>query len=268
MKEIKDLRHIERWIDRIVLVSIYILLFYYFKPSLIFSETTVSGGDTGAHHYIAKYMGDFLLPHGRLSGWAPGWYAGIPMLYFYFPIGYLLIALVSYIIPYQIAFKLITILGIFLLPVALYLCMRWCGFSFPLPATVVSLSLPLLFLESHSIFGGNIPSTLAGEFSFSIGFALSFFFIGLIHKGIRENRFWILNGVLLSFIVLFHILPVIVLVISMPFFVFYSKKVEVKVKGIKNNIIYLVKVFTLGFCLSGFWSVPFLANLPYIAHMK
>ncbi len=80
---------------------------------LLFSLTTTSGGDTGAHHYPAQYLIQELLPNWRLTGWAPGWYAGMPMLTFYFPFPFLVIALLDYILPYTVAFKLGTVLGVF-----------------------------------------------------------------------------------------------------------------------------------------------------------
>ena len=77
-----------------------------FRPNLLFSLTTTAGGDTGAHHYPAQYLIQELLPNFRLTGWAPGWYAGMPMLTFYFPFPFLLIAILDWFIPYEVAFKL------------------------------------------------------------------------------------------------------------------------------------------------------------------
>ncbi len=44
----------------------------------------------------------------------------MPMLTFYMPLPFLIIAILSWFIPYQIAFKLTTVLGVFLLPLATY----------------------------------------------------------------------------------------------------------------------------------------------------
>ena len=46
----------------------------------------------GSHHYVAEFLREELLPRGRVTGWAPGWFGGIPMLTFYFPLPYVLIA--------------------------------------------------------------------------------------------------------------------------------------------------------------------------------
>ena len=37
----------------------------------------------GAHVWGPAYLRDHILPHWRLSGWAPDWYAGFPMYQFY-----------------------------------------------------------------------------------------------------------------------------------------------------------------------------------------
>ena len=45
----------------------------------------------GAHVWAPAYLRDHLLPHGRITGWTPDWYAGFPALVFYFPLPSLLI---------------------------------------------------------------------------------------------------------------------------------------------------------------------------------
>ena len=66
----------------------------------------------GSHHYVATFLREELLPRGRVSGWAPGWFAGIPMLTFYFPLPYVLIAALTLPLGDQVAFKLVTVLGL------------------------------------------------------------------------------------------------------------------------------------------------------------
>ena len=75
-------------------------------PRLWFTDTTTAGGDMGAHVWGPAFMRDHLLPHGRLTGWAPSWYDGFPAYTFYFPLPALLIALLSFLLPYGMAFML------------------------------------------------------------------------------------------------------------------------------------------------------------------
>ena len=92
---------LRNWIPSLLaFLVIYTVLLIFFRPNLLFSLTTTAGGDTGAHHYPAQYLIQELLPNFRLTGWAPGWYAGMPMLTFYFPFPFLLIAILDWFIPY------------------------------------------------------------------------------------------------------------------------------------------------------------------------
>ncbi|MDI6716124.1 MAG: 6-pyruvoyl-tetrahydropterin synthase-related protein [Actinomycetota bacterium] len=240
--------------------TIYGVLFYFFKPGLIFSATTTAGGDTGAHIYVADYLINHLLPKGRITGWSPGWYAGFPMLHFYFPLPFLIIALLSAVIKFQVAFKIGTILGTFLLPITTYAAFRLAGFKFPFPLMAAAFTLPFLFMESYSIYGGNILSTLAGEFSYSLSLSLSILFIALLYRDIKENRFRASTGILLSLIVLSHIVTTIVIIILSSYYLI--NKLNLKQFSI------LAGVYALGFGLSAFWLLPFAAKIGYTAHMQ
>jgi uncharacterized membrane protein len=205
MKKISKFFTIEKTTNIVILLSIFLFLLNYFKPNLMTSVTITSGGDTASHYYPAKYMKDYLLPNLKLMGWCPGWYAGFPIFQFYFTLPFLLIVLMSYIIPLQIAFKLVTVLGIFLLPVTTFFSMKLMKFKFPTPIIAAILTLPFLFMEANSMWGGNIPSTLAGEFSYSISLSLTVLFFGLLYRGLEENKFMLSNSVLFALISLTHI---------------------------------------------------------------
>ena len=189
------------WVPTLLaFLAIYATLFYFYRPNLLFSLTTTAGGDTGAHHYPAIYMIKELLPHFRLTGWAPGWYAGMPMLTFYFPFPFLLIAILNFVLPYELAFKLITALGVFLLPVTAYAYGRLLRIRSPFPQLAAAGAVGFLLMESYSIYGGNILSTLAGEFGFSLSFALVWLFLGTLHRGLERDRYdWLfaVNGLIL-----------------------------------------------------------------------
>src|SRR5437868_12620651 len=108
-----------------------IFVFLQLQPSLIFAKTTPTGGDMGAHVWGPDYMRHHLLPNLRITGWAPDWYDGFPAYHFYFPLPSLMIALLSFLLPYGVAFKLITVLGLVTLPVAAYTFGRLAGMRFP-----------------------------------------------------------------------------------------------------------------------------------------
>ena len=57
---------------------------------------------------------------------------------------------------------------------------------------------PFLFEPSFSIYGGNLLSTLAGEFSFSLSLSLALLFLGVVAAGLRTGRHRALAAVLLG----------------------------------------------------------------------
>src|ERR1700694_1383727 len=158
-------------VTAVVLLGCVLFTFLALHPSKLFLNTTPAGGDMGAHVWAPWFLKNHLFPHGRVSGWAPDWYNGFPALTFYFPGPYLVIALVSYVIPYGIAFKLVSVSGVLLLPFAAYGFGRMTGMRFPGPQMLAVATVPFLFDRYFTIWGGNIASTLAGEFAFSISLA-------------------------------------------------------------------------------------------------
>jgi len=251
------------WIPNLIaFLAIYGVLLIFYRPNLLFSLTTTAGGDTGAHHYPAQYLIEELLPHFRLTGWAPGWYAGMPMLTFYWPFPFLLIAILDWFMPYQIAFKIVTALGVFALPAAAYALARLWRVRRPFPILAAVFALAFLLMQSYSIYGGNILSTLAGEFGYMISFSLVILFLGTVHRGMEKpgfNMLFVLNCLILLALVLSHIVTTIVLVCIVPGLLLVNPR--------WRSLGYLVAVAVVAFCLSAFWSLPFAAHLEWTAHM-
>ena len=244
------------FVHLIVFAVIYGFLLSYFTPSQLFSRTVTTGGDTASHYLTADYLIHTLLPARKIIGWMPGNYAGFPMFQFYFPFPFLLMAGLNLLVPLQIAFKLVTVLGIFLLPLCAFLCLRLLGFSFPVPITGAVFSLPFLFMEANSMWGGNIPSTLAGEFAYGIGFALLVVYVGLFYRGVTENRYAVWNGALLTVIGLCHGYTLLFAVFVTLFFVFTTERFLQKTW-------YYLKVNGMAFLLLGFWMIQLLWFMPY-----
>jgi uncharacterized membrane protein len=248
-------RNKELIVNIIVMLLIFTFLLNYFKPDLILLKTTTTGGDTGSMIYLAKYMEDYLLPHGKIIGWSPGRWAGFPIFSFQFPLPYVIIALLGYLISLEIAFKIITIFGIFSLPIATFFSMRFMKFKFPIPIIASIFSLHFLFLEKNTVFGGNIPSVLAGEFSYSMSFSLMVLFFGLIYKTIESKRFTIYNSILFSLVLLSHLVTAIVGAFATLFFLITRNK-----NKFIFNFRYLLMTFLITFLLLGFWLLPMLLN--------
>jgi 6-pyruvoyl-tetrahydropterin synthase related domain len=176
-------------------------------PSLLVADTLTAGGDTGAHVALPWFLRTELLPHGQLTGWYPGWFDGFPLYTYYFVLSDLLAALGSFVVPYTVAFKLTTVLGSLLLPVCAYAMGRLFRLRAPVPACLAASTLPFLFESSFTISGGNLFSTLAGEYAFSLSLALSLVALGLVARGLRTGRGVVAGAVALSVTLAAHVLP-------------------------------------------------------------
>ena len=176
-------------------------------PALIFSPAMDVGGDNAAHVVAVDYFIHHLLPHGQLSGWDPQWFGGFPLYVFYFPLPPLLAALFNLFVSYAVAFKLVTVLGTVLMPLAAWAFGRMAGFRRPIPALMSVSMLAYLFNTSYTIDGGNIVSTMAGEFSFSLALTLSLFFLGVFCVALRTGRLRFLAALLFALTALSHVVP-------------------------------------------------------------
>jgi len=239
-----------------VFALIYGFLLSYFTPTCLFTKTITTGGDTPSHYAAADYLIHTLLPRGKIIGWMPGNYAGFPLFQFYFPLPFLIMALLRIFMPLQIAFKIVTVLGIFLLPLCAYGCLRFLRQASPIPTIGAIFTLPFLFMEANSIWGGNIPSTLSGEFAYSLGFALLVLYIGTFYRGIRENRYARMNALILTVIGLSHGYTLLFAVFSTTFFLFTTH-------DFLKKLSYYFRVNTLAFLLLGFWLIQLLWFTPY-----
>ena len=244
-------------VDLLVFLAIFGFLIGYFEPQYILSNTITTGGDTASHYYTARYLKETLLPRGDIIGWTYGNYAGFPFFQFYFPLPFLIMAALCLVVPLTVAFKLITVLGIFLLPLTAYFCLKLLAYRFPVPILGALFTLPFLFIESNSMWGGNILSTLAGEFTYSLGLALSVLFIGSLYHGILARRQVITNAALIALIGLSHGYTLLFCGVVSLFFLITRADI------FWERLKYLFKVHVLGFLFMGVWLVPLLFNLPY-----
>lgn len=229
------------------------------QPHLILRNTTPAGGDMGAHVWGPAYLRDTLLPQGRITGWTMDWYNGFPALTFYFPLPSLMIALLSFLVPYGIAFKLITVLGLVSLPASAAAFGVFTGMRRPYAACLAVATVPFLFDRGWTIYGGNVGSTLAGEFSFSLSLSFALLFLGLFARSLDtgKGRGWAI--VLLACTMLCHILPT--------FFAIAAAVVMVLIRPGVKRLVVAATVGVLGTAVAGFWLVPFAVRLPFTNDM-
>jgi len=131
----------------------------------------------------------------------------MPAYTYYFVLPDILATLGSYVITFAVAMKLATILGSVLMPITAYMMGRLFKAPRPIPVALSIATLPFLFDASFTIDGGNLFSTMAGEYAFSLSLALALLTIGLFARGVRTGRGYWLAAVSLSVTLASHILP-------------------------------------------------------------
>ena len=253
--------------ERIVGVAVLVVVAGYIlsqlQVHLLLRDTTPNGGDTGAHVWWPAYMRDHVFPKLRLSGWAPDWYAGFPAGHFYFPIPPLLIVLLDLFIPYNVAFKLVTALGPVLIPVGAYVFARGLRVPWPGPPLFAISMLPFLFFtpDEHNfrIMGGNLPSTLAGEFSFAIALGLALCFLGTLAMALDGRKRPWLPALLLGVTVMTHGIVTV--------FAAVGGLVVWAVRGPVRGFRVAGAIALVAFLLSAIWTLPVVGRVAYMTDM-
>ncbi len=101
---------------------------------------------------------------------------------------------------------------------AIYLLMRLPGLRFPAPIIGAAIGIGFLFMDSFTIYGGNIPSSMAGEYSFSLSVGLCLVRVGLAYRvAYREQKArLVLAAGVLALAVLVTFVPVIMVILASP----------------------------------------------------
>jgi len=249
----------EALVSFVVVAACVVFLFLQLEPAQLLANTTPSGGDMGAQVWLPAFVERVLIPHGHLFGWSMDWYAGLPTLNYYFPLPVWVIAFAGYVIPYDIAFKLVSASGILTLPIVCWALGRLARIRFPGPACLAVASLPFLFGREFTIYGGNIASTMAGEFSFGVSLSLAVLFIGLVARGLRTGRGRILAALVLVACGLSHVLPLL--------FAIGGSLVLLALQPGRRRLVWLATVGIVSGLLIAFWALPFELLLPYSTNM-
>ena len=195
---------IQDWTSLLVAVTASAMVLWGLGPSEILIDSTPTGGDMGAHVWGPAFLRDELLPSFQLRGWSPDWYAGFPAMHFYMVLPYLFIVFVDLFAPYGVAFKLVAVSGVVLMPMAAWLMGRLSRWREPLPALLAVAALLFVFDFNFTIYGGNIASTLAGEFAFSIGLAVSLVYLGFASRVLEAGTHKVRASIALAVVALCH----------------------------------------------------------------
>jgi len=242
-------------------VALGSLLLIFLRIELVFSDLLPTGGDMGAHIVPTKFFVTELFNNFKLSGWSQDWFAGYPVYYFYFPLPPIITSLLSFLFPFSISFKTMVLISQVLLVISIEMLMRKNSKEF----SFYGFGVGLLYLltESFTIFGGNLASSLAGQYSFTYSIAFANFSIFYLLKSNHRYSTEIAS-LLIGLSVLSHLIP---FMIYLPIFAYYFLKSNAKIT-IKISAFLFFLFIAMRFSISLFLNLEFTTNMTYTPYTQ
>ena len=248
-------------LNKIATVLPFAILLIFLRIDLILLNTLPTGGDMGAHIVPTKFFVEELFYNFKISGWSNDWFAGYPAYYFYFPLPPSIVAILNFILPFNISFKIMVLIALVLLVVSIE---KLINFKIG-TLSYIGFAGGLLYLltESFTILGGNLASSLAGQYSFtySLAFAnLSIYYI----RNTLIKRSVVKGSVLLGLCLLSHIIPF--LIFAPIFTIYFLSSKSLNLEKVAGVLIFLF--LTLSFSVSLFLNLEFTTNMTYSPYTK
>ena len=242
-------------------VALGSLLIIFLRIELVFSELLPTGGDMGAHIVPTKFFVTELFNNFKISGWSQDWFAGYPVYYFYFPLPPIITSLLNFLFPFSISFKTMVLISQVLLVISIEMLMRKNSKEF----SFYGFGVGMLYLltESFTIFGGNLASSLAGQYSFT--YSIAFANLAIFYLVKSKHRYSIeFASLLIGLAVLSHLIPFI---IYLPIFSFHFLKNDKKThKKISAFLFFLF--ISIRFSISLFLNLEFTTNMTYTPYTQ
>ncbi|MGB3055209.1 MAG: hypothetical protein WBB52_10180 [Acidimicrobiales bacterium] len=180
-------------------------------------------------------------------------------------VGAVLATVLATSMPYNRAFKLVTVIGLVGLPVACWAFAKLADLPFPAPPLAAAAALLFaynrepLYNDTGNIIGGNFHSTMAGEFAFSISLTLSVLYLGVAARGLKTGRHRALAAALFALAGLCHLIPA--------FFVLACTAALLAVHPDRGRVRWLATMVPVAGLLTAFWVVPFAWRSHYVNDM-
>ena len=176
--------------------------------SRLFDGRVLGLGPLGEVQYeqvlFDRAVGSLLLPVVA-AGWAGTALRNRPAIRLIGSACIALLALLVVPLPYGVALKLVVVAGVVALPAAVWAMTRMAGVAVPGQVLASAATLLFLFDRSFNIYGGNLMSTMAGEFAYSLGLGAAILYIGAAARDMDSGRHGVLAGVLLALTGLLHL---------------------------------------------------------------
>jgi len=242
-------------------VIYYSMILIVLRVDLIFLDNTPTGGDMGAHVVPIKYFIENFASSFKINGWSNDWFAGYPLYFFYFPFPAILTYLFNLIIPYGVAFKMMVAGSIILVVYSIEKLFRKEDYLF----SHIGIGAGLMFAltESFTIYGGNLASTLAGQFSFT--YSLAFANLAIYYVTKSNHKYKVpLSSIFLSLCLLSHLIPFI---LYLPAYSIYwlIKKEKTQLKFIS---IFIFTTLVTRFIVPLIYNLEFTTNMSYTPYTR
>ncbi len=247
--------------NRIATVFPFAILLIFLRIDLILLNTLPTGGDMGAHIVPTKFFVEELFYNFKISGWSNDWFAGYPAYYFYFPLPPSIVAILNLILPFNISFKIMVLIALVLLVISIekLISLKVGNLSY------IGFAGGLLYLltESFTIFGGNLASSLAGQYSFT--YSLAFANLSIYYIRNRLIKHSVIKGsVLLGLSLLSHLIPF--LIHAPIFLIYFLSSKSLNIKKVVGLLMFLF--LTMRFSVSLFLNLEFTTNMTYSPYTK
>ena len=247
--------------NKIATVFPFAILLIFLRIDLILLNTLPTGGDMGAHIVPTKFFVEELFYNFKISGWSNDWFAGYPAYYFYFPLPPSIVAILNFILPFNISFKIMVLIALVLLVISIE---KLINFKIGTLSYIgFAGGLAYLLTESFTILGGNLASSLAGQYSFTYSLAFANLSIYYIRNNFIKHSV-IKGSVLLGLSLLSHIIPF--LIFAPIFLIYFLSSKSINLEKLIGLLIFLF--LTLRFSISLFLNLEFTTNMTYSPYTK
>lgn len=173
----------------------------------------------------------------------------------------LLVPLLSIDLPYNIAFKVVAVSGIVAFPAGVWYLLKSLSLRRPGPELGAIASVAFLMDKSlFHIYGGNVASTMAGEFAFSISLTLSLFALGSIAVGLKTGQHRARSAVLIALAMLCHVIPGV-------FFLLVGALLMVVLRPRVASLKWAFPVGLSGGLMALWWYLPFYGRSAFLNDM-
>ena len=209
-------------------------------------------GDVEVNRAIAA----LLLP-AACGGWAWHLLQARPRLRTPAAVAAVLLAVLVVPMPYGVSIKVVAIAGVVALPVAVWAMVRNAGVGLEGQALASAATLLFLFDRSFNIYGGNLMSTMAGEFAYSLGLAVAVLFIGTAARGMDSGRHSVVAGTLLALTGLLHLFSAFLALAATAALLLTGRWQRA---AWRQRLKWTLVTGALGAALSAWWVLPFWWN--------